>query len=641
MENIIHLDEGRCVGCNKCIAECPADQANVAYLQDGHNKVSINSERCVLCGHCVEICDHDARDYIDDTEQFFADLKRGEKISVIVAPAVRYNFPNYKKLFGLLKQCGVNLIYDVSFGADITTWAYLKAIKEYNLKSVIAQPCPAIVNYIQKYLPRLINYLAPIHSPAMCTAVYLRKYKQVSDKLAFLSPCLGKTSEFVETNNVVSYNVTFRKIKEYLINNRLDPSSYPEADFDDVGCGIGLTYSRPGGLRENVDYHTNGAVWVRQVEGVQHAYDYLHDYEDRIREGKAVPLLVDVLNCIHGCNLGTGTCRDVALDDIDYAMNRYKAEQLKKKTKKALVGKGRYSLFSQFDKELRLADFKTTYTDHSLKGQVREFSAEEYDKVFKQLHKNTELERNINCFACGYGKCRDFVKALLCGNNHLDNCINYNRSEVAIEHQRLDEKIKDFGNLQETFAEVQRLSREKEETAQLLNQNVAQITRAISDVAGGSSRSAEAVSIISEQVQTIYQTSVKLRESLRVVEEKLNDFGKASNEIVDISGQTNLLALNASIEAARAGEQGRGFAVVAEEVRKLAEQTKAVVESTKTSEDQIRLRNNELKQIADELEKQMGVVTDKIMDISDIVQDVTAKCEEISASAQGLVSESK
>lgn len=635
MREIISLDEERCVGCNKCIAECPAEQANIAYLKDGHNKVSLHSDRCVLCGHCVEICDHDARDYCDDTEQFFADLQSGQKISVLVAPAVRYNFDNYKKLFGLLKKSGVNLIYDVSLGADITTWAYLKAIKERNLKSVIAQPCPAIVNYVQKYLPKLIKYLAPVHSPTMCTAVYLRKYKNVPDKLAFLSPCLGKTEEFAETGNLVGYNVTYRKLKAYLQKNRIDISSCPEADFDDIGCGLGLTFSRPGGLRENVDFHTHGAAWVRQVEGVQHAYDYLHDYATRVHKGKEVPLLVDILNCIHGCNLGTGTCRDIELDDVDFAMNRYKTEAVKKKSKKSLFGEA-YTLFKQFDKELRLDDFTTTYADHSNKGADREFSEAEYDAMFNQLHKTTEVDRNINCFSCGYGKCRDFVKALLCGNNHPGNCINYNRAEVGIEHQLLDEKAKEFGDLQQMFADIERLNTEKEETAKRLNENVGQITTAISEVAGGSGQNAEAVYIISEQVQTIYQNAVKLRETIQEVEEKLNEFAHASNEIVDISGQTNLLALNASIEAARAGEQGRGFAVVADEVRKLAEQTKNVVESTKASENQIRQRNEELKQIANELEQQMGVVGDKIFDISNTVEEVTAKCEEIAATAQGL-----
>lgn len=112
-----------------------------------------------------------ARDYDDDTDKFFEDLKKGTSISILAAPAIKTNFKNYGKLFGYLKSLGVNVFYDVSLGADITTWGYLRAIKKDNLHSVIAQPCPSIVNYIQKFKHDLISSLAPIHSPLICNAI--------------------------------------------------------------------------------------------------------------------------------------------------------------------------------------------------------------------------------------------------------------------------------------------------------------------------------------------------------------------------------------------------------------------------------------------------------------------------------------
>ena len=629
-EDILLTKEELCAGCNKCIAKCPT-KANVAYELNGANKVRVDQNRCIHCGECLEVCDHGAREFADDTDRFFADLLQGTSISIIAAPAVRFNFTNYKRLFGYLKSLGVKVIYDVSFGADITTWAYLKAIKEQQLKSVIAQPCPAIVNFVQKFRPELIKSLAPIHSPMMCTAVYLRNYKNVTNRLAFLSPCIGKIDEINEktTAGLVQYNVTYTKLEQYLVRNGINLASYPEVDFEELSCGLGLTFSRPGGLRENVEFQTQDA-WIRQIEGPSHVYHYLDEYTGRAQAGKPTPLLVDILNCVCGCNLGTGTNKAMALDDIDYQMNALKKDKIKEHTRNKLFKKT-YDLFAQFDKELTLSDFVRRYEDKSLARYETE--AEGVEAVFAQLHKPTEESRKVNCYACGFGNCQDFAMAVAKGINHVDNCIDYNRKEV--ENEKL-ELAASHSEVEEMLSKMKALNEERERAADLLKEHVKDITAAINEVSIGSSENAKSIENISEEVHFIFKTATELRGSVGEVETKLGDFGQASDEIVGIASQTNLLSLNAAIEAARAGELGKGFAVVANEVRVLADRSKTAVTSTKHSENDIRQQVTKIMSISDDLEKKVNTVNNEITNISATVQEVTAKCQEIAATASML-----
>lgn len=93
---------------------------------------------------------------------------------------------------------------------------------------------------------------------------------------------------------------------------------------------------------------------------------------------------------------------------------------------------------------------------------------------------------------------------------------------------------------------------------------------------------AEGVDLIEHlknQASEIAQINEKTGETTQKLNDSIKDVEAITDTILGISSQTNLLALNASIEAARAGEAGKGFAVVASEIGTLANQTLGTVQN--------------------------------------------------------------
>ncbi len=414
-KSYVYTNNNKCLGCNKCIFVCPTN-ANEAFFEAEQCKVSIKNGFCVSCGQCLSICDHGARDYTDDTVTFFNDLRNGEEISAIIAPAAKFNFLDTQKLIGYLKSIGIKKVYDVSFGADICTWAHIKAVKEHGVKNIISQPCPVVVSFIEKYYPSLIGRLSPIQSPAICVATYLKKYIGANEKIAFISPCVGKkreiTSEF--TNEAISYNVTFSKLNAYFNNNNINLDDFEQSTFDNMQGSIGFTFSRPGGLNENIKYHLDENIWIKQVEGTKQLGSYLKEYISDIENGEPIPFIVDALNCEDGCNNGTGTEKIAKLNKIDFIINEEKTAINKSECE---------ALMSYFDEKLNIEHFYRQYSDKS--HEYKKDPDVDLEMAYLSLGKVTEEDRTVNCFACGYGSCRDFVYNLATGHNDKNNCKHY------------------------------------------------------------------------------------------------------------------------------------------------------------------------------------------------------------------------
>lgn len=520
MRKLITNDLEKCVGCNRCIRVCPVEEANIAYIENNETKVRIDGDKCIACGACLTACQHDSRGFVDDTERFFEDLAKGEAISVFCAPASRASLDGWDQVLALLRKLGVRKIYDVSLGADICTWAHIRYIQKYNPESIITQPCPAIVDYILLHNNEILPALSPIHSPMMCTAIYMRKYQGITEKIAAISPCIAKANEFEETGRIVSYNVTFTKLAEYIQSRKLALPAQGSG-YDHPDSALGSIYSMPGGLKENVEFMLGKGLRIDKSEGQTVVYDALDAF------GKAdktdLPAVFDVLNCPEGCNLGTGCKHTKSFFEVNSSMDKARQDAVDGRDLAYFE-----EMYQKFDETLRLDHFVRRY--YAKPARSIAVDDEAVESAFLQLGKHDQTARTFNCGACGSDTCEDMAVKIAKKVNTAENCIQKAHSDMHDKH------------------------------AMVLNWQT---------------QNAGAIQSIQHDISDIKGISDQIVGNVSSVDEMINAYEIMAKDIDKIASNIHMISLNASIEAARAGEHGKSFAVVADAIRTLANDTQS------------------------------------------------------------------
>lgn len=600
------VDLEKCIGCNSCVRSCPVPGANRAE----NNVIHVNSDECIRCGECIKSCPHGARDYIDDIDEFLELIKK-QKVSLIVAPAIKSAFDGYwRHVLQWLKDKGVHEIYDAAFGADICTYMHIEFLNRHPGEKMVSQPCAAIVNYAEKHLPTLLPHLSPVQSPMMCCAIYIRNYLHNDDVLVGLSPCLAKGDEFANTG-VVSMNVTFKKLNEYFQKAHINfDTGFSKFEFSATRGFDGAFYPLPGGLKECLRAY-DPDLNVITSEGANKVYDDLEAY---IKAHKAKrPVVYDVLSCEFGCNSGAG-----AREDFN-SFNTYDVM----KNAKAWASRNKKSLrfHKKIFKQLKLEDFLRGYTDRSTGSSITDIELEE---VYNSMEKYTRADRTINCHACGYKSCKHMAMSIYMGNNTPNNCMVYEKHRVEKTRQAIEQEHIHLGEAVQTIkAELVHLqekvdpisqhteaAREKNETIigemQQLRGNISDINAAVDDI----------------------------RSSTQEIGKGIEHYNKIIKDIKDIAEQTNILAINASIEAANIGAAGKGFAVVAGEVRNLAIRSN---ETVKRAED----HTNAIARDLEAINKYVGGIVERVAateNTADVtlssVNELNQGTENINASVQ-------
>jgi signal transduction histidine kinase/NAD-dependent dihydropyrimidine dehydrogenase PreA subunit len=426
---VVSTIKEKCRRCYTCVRKCPAKAIKV---EDGQAKVV--AERCIACGSCIKVCPQEAkaiRDSIAPVKDLFWN---SPEIIACLAPSFPAAFPQAKpgQIITAVRSLGFPEVMEVAFGADLVAKAHARRAKRNPNKLFISSPCPALVLYIEKYFPSMVDHLAPIVSPMVAMGRVIKRSFRPGAKVVFIGPCIAKKEEIddPEVAGDVDAVLTFVELDRMFQEAGLILEKLPESVADGPLPRLGRIFPVPGGLLRSAamkeDICQNR---ILVTEGKEACTQILEE----ILAGAVEAKFLDLLFC-EGCINGPGFPNDLsafARKELvaSYVQSRLKAE-----------GEGRH--------KADMRKYSRVSLQRNFRPDDRRLTTPSPDIIREILRRTNKIhpEDELNCGACGYASCQEKASAVYWGLAENEMCLPYlidqleeNLSQLAQSHAELRE----------------------------------------------------------------------------------------------------------------------------------------------------------------------------------------------------------